>query len=94
MGKVDLAAISKELDKDPDGQHLVACVDSGSVAAVLDAPKELPGHQIVPSKGQQRGLVYESANGGKIANEGKVRIQARTSDGAALPHNVLARRQG
>ena len=85
MGKADLAAVSKELAKDPDGKHLVACVDSGSVAAVLDATNELPGHQVAPPKGQRGGLWYESANGGKIANAGKVRSQARTADGVALP---------
>lgn len=85
MGKVNLAAVTKELEKDKGNKHLLACVDSGSVAAVLDAEKEVPGHPVVPSKGQKQGLCYESASGSKIANEGKVKLQARNPDGVSLP---------
>ena len=65
MGKADVRAISKELDMDPECHHLAACVGSGSVAAALDATKELPDHHIVTSKGQRTGLMHESANGGQ-----------------------------
>lgn len=85
LGKVNLAAVPNELDKDQGNKHLLACVDSGSVAAVIDAEKELPGHRVAPSKGQEQGLCYASPHGGNITNEGKARVQARTPDGAPMP---------
>lgn len=83
-GKADLASVAKEMPRTKDGKHLLACVDSGSVTTVLDAEKELHGHPILPSKSQRQGLNYVGANGGKIANEGKVKVNIKTTNGVRL----------
>ena len=61
-----------------------AMLDSGSQPTIANCKKAFPGHELMESDGQRRGLQYKVADGRLVPNEGRVQVTHVDKDGAAF----------
>ena len=89
--KVDVQELSRVIAALPKGSKkgLPPCkrgeswniAGTGSTVTIADATKVFPGVPIKPSKASAKGVAYLAADGGKIVNEGEVRVVHATEAG-------------
>ena len=81
VNKGDIKLPELDLPTDEDYVTVWSLADTGSAVHVADAAKHFPGAKVRKSQAQTKGVKYESACGGKLANKGEFDIKWRAPDG-------------